>query len=329
MDMIDIHSHCYPEEFVKKVLSLGHPFDFGKDANGRTNIFFKGARVWTITDEMGDMDGRIEGMTKFGISHQVLSAASPFSYFLPEQEGYDFVRSVNDALCKICDTHSRYFSAIAALPLTNTENSLKELERAIDQLGMKGVIIGTNVCGKPLDSDEFTPLFEEFNRRRIPVFLHPVTPAEVGLLKDYSLLSLVGFMFETTLAVSRLVLSGMLDRLPNLTMILGHMGGTILHLWERIDRGHGVYPDAAKRISTPPSDYFKKFYFDATCYDKISLQAAMERVGPDRLLFGTDFPHPIGNLERTKEIIDSLEWDEKTRQAVFFGNACRLYNLGL
>lgn len=329
MKIIDIHSHCYPREFVNKVLSLGPPFEVGRDAKGRKNIFFKGARVWTITDEMGDVEGRIEALEKFGICHQVLSAASPFSFYLPEQGAYDLVRSVNDALCDLCDRYSRHFSAIACLPLTSVDNSLKELERAIDKLNIKGVIIGTNVCGKPLDSEEFVPLFEEFNRRRIPVFLHPVTPPEVGLLKDYSLLSLVGFMFETTLAVSRMVLSGLFDRFSNLMMVLAHMGGTILHLWERIERRHGVFPDAAKVISFPPSHYFKMFYFDVTCYDEISLQAAVERVGPERLLFGTDFPHPIGNLKRTREIYDRVDWDEETKQGVFFDNARTLYSLSI
>lgn len=329
MKIIDIHSHCYPLEFVNKVLSLGPPFEVGKDANGRKNIFYKGARVWTITDSMGDVEGRIKALEKFGICHQILSAATPFSYFLPDKEGYDLVRSVNDAMCNVCEDHSGYFSAIASLPLTNIDNSLKELERAIDQLKMKGVILGTNICGKPIDSEDFFPLFEELNRRKVLVFLHPMIPAEVGLLKDYSLLSLVGFMSETTLAVSRMVLSGVLDRFPHLTMVLAHMGGTILHLWERIERGHSVYPDAAKVVSTPPSYYFKRFYFDTTCYDEIALQAALERVGPERLLFGTDFPHPIGNLKRTKEIYDRLDWDEKTKQSVFFDNARTLYDLSV
>lgn len=327
MKMIDIHSHCYPQEFVNRVLSLGPPFEVGRDAKGRKNLFYKGARVWTITDAMGDVEGRLEALENFGICHQILSAAVPFPFFLPEQEGYDLIRSINDAMCNVCDSYSRHFSAIACLPLTSVDNSLRELERAVDKLGMKGVIIGTNVCGKPLDSEEFLPLFAELNRRQIPVFLHPVTPAEVGLMKDYSLVSLIGFMFETTLAVSRMVLSGLLDRFPNLTMVLAHMGGTILHLWERIDRGHSVYPDAAKVVSAPPSEYFKRFYFDVTCYDEISLNAALKRIGPERLLFGTDFPHPIGNLKRTKEIYDRLDWDEKTKQAVFFENARRLYRL--
>jgi aminocarboxymuconate-semialdehyde decarboxylase len=194
---------------------------------------------------------------------------------------------------------------------------------------MVGVILLANVNGVLLDDARFEPLWAAINERRVPVLLHPTIPpgAPAMGLDDYGLAAAVGFMFDSTLAVTRMVFSGIFERYRDWPLIVCHAGGTLPFLASRLDRCHATIPDARSRIQRRPSEYLSRLYYDTACYDSKSLALACELAGTQRVLYGTDYPHNVSDVEGAAARIDSLSVGEPERELIRSGNARRIFRL--
>ncbi|MFQ5902524.1 MAG: amidohydrolase family protein [Candidatus Binatia bacterium] len=320
---IDFHNHYYPEGYLQALRKADPTVEVGRDSQGR-----KIARLFNATVPMLEPAERLHEMDRIGVDVQVLSLSAPQVYFAPVQEQLELARQVNDAFAQICQEHPGRFLAFANVPLGDVDKSLKELDRAIHELKVSGVCLGSNVAGRPLDSPEFFPFFEEASRLQVPVYIHPLAPPEAETLGlfQYNLLALVGFPFETTLAATRMAYSGLLERLPNLIIILSHLGGALPFLFERIDFGYDEYSACRDNLSQPPSTYFKRFYYEtALSWGQPALQCALQPLGASQLLLGSDYPFvPPEMGARSVSAIEELGLSQSEKEAICYGNAERI-----
>jgi aminocarboxymuconate-semialdehyde decarboxylase len=185
-----------------------------------------------------------------------------------------------------------------------------------------------NIDGRDLTDPLFAPIWTEIDRRGLPVLVHPTAPQGVRdlHLQEFGLIPPVGFMFDTTLALSRMILSGFLDRYPNVKLIAAHGGGALPYLVGRLDRCHERIPACAAVIKEKPSHYLQRIYYDSVVYELAALKLCIEVAGsPERVLYGSDYPHNIGDMVGCLERVNALP--AKQRRLIAGKNAERLFGL--
>ena len=185
----------------------------------------------------------------------------------------------------------------------------------------------SNVNGVGLADPRFWPLYEAANDLGAVLYIHPTHPVGVEAMTDYWLMPLVGFLCDTTLAAAKIVFSGVPERFPRIRWALGHLGGAIPYLAERLDRGFEAFSECRANIPQPPSEYLKKFYYDTVNFDPRAMRLAIDFAGADHILAGSDYPHQIGSIPKMLETVRSLDVTDSDRAAIFGGNAARLLGL--
>ncbi len=328
MKIIDLHNHFYPPDYLK-ALEAGPSnikVTYDDDKNpllhypGDYNIVVRGHR---------DIEYRAEILKEAGVDMQVLSFTTPGVHIETPERAVELARLVNDSFAEIADTYKGTFAATATLPLNDPEASVAELERTVRELGFKGATLHSNVNGVPLDDPCFRPLLEKANSLEVVFDIHPSFPAGVEAMLDYWLMPLVGFPFDTTLTAAKLVFSGIVEMFPRIHWILGHLGGAVPYLAERLDRGYEAFKECRANITKPPSGYLKQFYYDTVNFDPSALRLAVEFAGPDHLVAGSDYPHQIGSLEKMVKSLENLDIADESRELIASGNAGKLFQLSL
>jgi aminocarboxymuconate-semialdehyde decarboxylase len=154
----------------------------------------------------------------------------------------------------------------------------------------------TNVDGLPLDDPGFMPVYEKAVKLDVPLFLHPTSPINSKAMEDYRLVPILGFGVDTSIAVLRLVFSGVLKRIPGLKLVASHLGGVYPYLRGRIETGFNAYPECKVKISESPSKYLKEIWMDSIIYDADVLMSTIAFSGADKIVMGSDHPHQIGDM---------------------------------
>jgi aminocarboxymuconate-semialdehyde decarboxylase len=209
-------------------------------------------------------------------------------------------------LAKIVDERGDRFAALATLPLNDPVASVAELDRAFGELRFKGVMLHSNINGVALSDERFWSLYEKASDLKAVFYIHPSFPVGVEAMTDYWLMPLAGFPFDTTLAAAKLVFSGVVEKFPGIRWVLGHLGGAIPYLAERLDRGYFAFKECRENITALPSEYLRKFYYDTVNFDVKALELAFSFAGANHLVAGSDYPHQIGSLEKMKSSIERL-----------------------
>jgi len=323
--IIDVHAHFYPNEYLKDLERTPEPYALSRDARGRTILTLHGTRVVTMTREMTDVDERAAEMDARGIDLQILSVTIPNVYAGPQALRRDLARRANDGLAEAVRRHSRRLAALASIPLPDTEAAISEMERAISDLGMVGVIIGSNIAGRYLDDPVFYQLFERAQELDVPVLVHPMPPAVSDATYAPGLVPLLGFVFDTSASVARMVLAGVCERLPRLKLVLGHLGGTLPYLLQRLDNGYRAYPEIRESLPHAPSHYLRRLFYDTVSFSVPSLRCALDTVGADQIVMGSDYPHVIGDAAAAIATIRALELPERTVTGILGGTAIRIF----
>jgi aminocarboxymuconate-semialdehyde decarboxylase len=231
---------------------------------------------------------------------------------------------VNDAFGRTVRESRGRFTALATLPLNDPGASVRELDRAMNDLGLPGAMVFSNVNHVALADRRFEPLWRRADDLAAVIYIHPTNPLGVEAMLDYWLMPLVGFLFDTTLAASTLVFAGVVARYPRIRWVLTHMGGAVPYLAERLDRGYRAFAECRRNIDRPPSEYLRTFYYDTVNFNPSAVRLALDFAGPDRILAGSDYPHQIGSIPLMLETIRSLEVTDDIKERIMGGNAAVL-----
>jgi aminocarboxymuconate-semialdehyde decarboxylase len=323
---LDLHTHFYTEEYFRAVRDLPSEFSFGTSPSGQTIITYRGARFFGVTPPMTDVSKRIEDMDRTGIDLEVVSLSTPNVFFTGAEHQPAVARMINDSYANLIARHSTRFKGFASIPMDAPDAALDELHRAIDTLKLNGVILLSNIAGKPLTAPEYRPFFEEANRMKLCIFLHPMLPVNSDAFREYVLGPIIGFPFDTSLAVARMCYDGMFEQLPDIRWIIGHLGGAVPYLMERMDNGFRDFAECRVKIDQLPSVYLKRLYYDTVSFSPHTLKMVRDMVGADHMVMGSDYPHLLGSIERAVPSIETLEIDREEKDKIFSGTALQILN---
>jgi len=272
---------------------------------------------------------RVEGL------REVLTlGAPPPEYALSSKDAVDLVRMANDEMAELVIKYpDRFPAAVASLPMSDPDASLREIDRAMKDLKLKGVQIFTSVNGKALDRPEFLPVYEKMADYDLPIWLHPCRDQNVPeypgeKAAKYGLFLSFGWPYETTMALGRLVFSGVMEKYPNLKLIAHHCGAMIPFLTARI--APQPFEDGEiMKLTKPPVEYFKRIYADTVLGgNTAAMMCGYAFFGADRMLFGTDYPYPgEAAHEAIIKAIGRMEITGEEKAKIFSGNARRLLKL--
>lgn len=321
--VVDIYCHIFPDRFFKEM---------NRVAPNLGNI---AARLRGVK-KLFDLDLRFSEMDQFGDYRQIISLPNPpIEDFAKGPIGLELAKIGNDSMAELCQKHPKRFPGfVAALCLTDVDGSVAEARRAIKDLGARGVQIFTNIAGKPLDDPSFAPIFAVLAEADLPVWLHPARTASstdyaTEQKSRFEMWWCFGWPYETSVAMSRLVFSGLFDRHPKLKIVTHHCGGMIPFYDGRIGAGMNVlgsrtsdedYSKVLSSLKRPHLDYFRDFYADTAMFGgKYGVGCGLEFFGIDKLVFATDTP--LGPITPTITAIDALNLKPEERRKVFCGNA--------
>lgn len=324
--IVDVHSHIFPERFLAALDRAGGRYGAGVEARGGERVVWSSPRQRsTIGPVFWDVAERLAALDRWGITVQALSLSPPMLYWAPPDVGRDLAAIFNDEVAAISRAHPRRFLAFATLPLQDVPAAVAEAQRAA-RAGCRALYVGTNVNGRYLDDPSFAPLWECAVRHRLPVFTHPLNNAGEDRMAEWHLGNSVGNPGETALAAARLIMAGVLDRHPDLDLVLAHGAGTLPFLLGRLDHTYAVRDEVKGALRRPPSEYLRRFYADTITHHDGALAFLIGAAGPARILLGTDLPYdmadadPAGRLRR-------LEVPAADAAAIESANAARLLGL--
>jgi len=323
---LDLHTHYYPSKYFDKIRELPSEFSFGQSPSGQTIITYRVARFFGVTPAMTDVALRLEDMDRVGIDVEVISLSTPNVFFAGAQHQPEIARMVNDTYAELTTMHPTRFKGFASIPMANPDAALRELHRAIDELKLNGVILLSNIGGKPLTAPEYRPFFAEANRMKLCILLHPMLPVNAEPFREYVLGPIVGFMFDTTLAVARMCFDGLLREFSDIRWIVAHLGGAVPYLMERMDNGWRDFPECRAKIDELPSTYLKRLYYDTVNFNPHMLRMVHEMIGADRMVLGSDYPHLLGSIDRAVSSIESLQISDEDKRQIFAGTALSILN---
>lgn len=328
--IIDIHNHFYPKNLFKELEKQKFSkkgLHVERDSLNRQIIVQKGTRVVTITEPMTNVEIRLRDMEEAGMDMQALSLSIPGVDFLDPQEGLEYAQISNESLAQVCHRYPNHFVGTASVPLKNNEMALQEVRRAVKELGMKGVCIGSNIDGVFIDDRRFWPFFSEVEKLQIPIFIHLMTPPGNEAMNDYRLAPMIGYEMDICLAVARIVFSGLMEKYPKLKFIISHLGGAIPYLIGRIENCYNAYPECREKISKNPLIYLREMYFDTVSFYEPALICAYAFTKADKLVMGSDYPHVIGDIKRAVSSINSLSIPEAEKKMILGENVKQLLKL--
>lgn len=327
---IDVHAHLFPQSAVA---AAEHGTDwFGipmsRNAQGRPVASLNGKDMaFGSPVHLEPPERRVERMTAMGVARQLVSVLPPlYQYGRDGVQRTAALRTVNDEIAQMMSSFPDRFGGLAALPLPDVDASVAELKRTHD-LGFAGIAIGTHVNGVNWDAESLFPVLEAAEAHRSLVLIHPVFPRCGDATRGHYLGNLIGNPFETTVAVASLVLGGVLDRLPDLRLVLAHGGGYTAFGIGRIDHGRAVR-DEITRPAGVPSDYLRSMWFDTLTHSASALRYLVDEVGVRQVVLGTDYPSDMGDDDPVRRL-DTYQWlSGEDRALILAGNVQRLLGDG-
>ena len=337
--IIDFQAHIFPAEYLEEMrrangaVVLEDPDPY----SGMTYFYDKalGCRINTVTLQGRDIERRLEHMDRHGIDVHVLTIPAPGADRFEGEAAVRLARVANDAIAAICRSRPQRFIGFFTLPTCSVQASLDELERSVQELGLRGFGCYTNLNGKPLDREELLPLYERLAKYRLPVYIHPTAPlatTAVGL--DIMPVLIFGWAFDSTVSMARLVYGRILERFPEINFVVADVGGVLAFFAQR---AVNIYAGRTEEIrhkyglKENPLDSFKRFYVDTADHPARTLRCVKEFFGADRLVLGTNYPYGPEEgcllVKNSLRAIDDLDLKANEKEKILGGNAAGILGI--
>ncbi len=327
--IVDIYTHLFPKAAYERMTEMSS--DLGNIGKRIANMRF-----------LHDLDDRFREMDSYGDYRQIISLPNPplEDVTTPEQ-GAEVAKIANDAMAELVHRHPDRFPAfVAAIPMHDMDAAMAELDRAIGDLGARGVQVFTSVAGRPLDDAQFEPLFEAMANHRLPIWLHPVRTSAMSdyateALSRFEAWTIMGWPYATSVAMLRLVITGLFDRYPGIKIITHHLGGNIPYHEGRVDNSFANmgrrtvdedYLPLKNALRRPTLDYFRMFYADTAMHGAVApLRCGIEFFTANNVVFASDAP--FASIGKCIAAVERLGLDAGPERKIHRDNAARLMNM--
>ncbi|HEY3231785.1 MAG TPA: amidohydrolase family protein [Roseiflexaceae bacterium] len=327
MTVIDVHTHMLNRDWVELLRKHGAPrYDVRKSLDAPEGIFLDGAPFMTPMPGHFDYDERIRRMDEARVDMAIISLTCPNVYWGGEEISLQAARIVNDDMARAQRAHPSRIRWMASLPWEYPARAVAELQRAHES-GAVGVMVLANIAGASLTSPHFAPIWQAIDDLALPVLVHPTAPPGTPEmdLRAYNLIASIGFIFDTSLSIARMMFDGFFERYPNLKIIASHAGGALPYLVGRLDQCFDNMNACRTSTSVRPTEFMRHIYYDAVTYRQEALELCVAVGGADRVMYGSDYPHNIGDMKGCLARVDNLS--PAQREAVRGSNAARVFKL--
>jgi len=285
--IIDCQSHLFSPEIVALMEKrASDPRVFTKEGVRYVQM---GDWLRKIPSHYLDVKTKLATMDANGITRTALSINDPGPEWFGS-EGPTVAKLANTFVADVVRQHPSRFFGLCVLPMQNQPAAEAELERCVEQLRMKGILLYTNLAGQFPDEAQFRWLFARAEQLKVPVLLHPAKPVTIDFVKGYEMTSSLGNMFDNTIALTRIIMSGLLDQHPQLKLVCPHLGGTLPYIIGRLDHQTQVLKRGPKYLTRAPSEYLRQVWLDIVSPLPLAIRFAYDFAGPRRLLFASDHP---------------------------------------
>lgn len=335
---IDVHNHLLPEPYVDLLLEWDTPVGLESDGEqlymvhrrSGTASVAAGNRI-PVNEGFVDIDARLEWMADHDVGRTLVSVSTPnpIDDAFTADQSTQLVRAINDGYADLQSAYPDHVGGLGMLPLRDPEAAFEEVDRIAGDLDLAGIALPTSIGGdRKLSSSELKPVFDRVDDHGLTVFIHPHGNTLSDVLgEDESFLNpLVVFPTDTTLQIARLIYDGFFDE-HDFDVVLSHMGGALLPLAGRIDRGRSEIDDPAARPDRPVLEYLQDFYYDTISFHRPTLRAAIETVGVEQFVFGTDFPFDEEDTRTIVADVEDVVQSEADRERIMHSTASDLFDL--
>ncbi len=331
--VIDFHAHV----IVPEVAAFARPYTVAAASDAAPKGWKMSAAAlakrkrWTdsVRSKMADFKVRLRDMDKTGVDVQVLTASlvSQFTYWADPRTSWKMERLNNERIAEICAAHPDRFVGLGGVPLTSPKLAVRELERCVAELGLKGVQISSTAGDMELGDARLRPFWAKAEKLDAAIYLHPAGITEPRYQK-HQLWNSIGQPLEESMAMASLFYEGVVDEFPKLKICVAHGGGYLPFYPGRVDRNYFDKPYLRQSMKRSPSEYIKKsFYYDTCVYDADMLDVLIRTVGASRIVMGSDYPvgeaDPVGFVHKAK----GLSAADKAR--ILSGNAAKMLGLAI
>jgi aminocarboxymuconate-semialdehyde decarboxylase len=321
----DIHCHFIPRSFLDHLLRESASGVRLLHEYGELIAMTVGPRSFGLNPIFFEVERQLRRMDELGIKRTILSLATPLvNYVQRREDARNAALLCNDGLAEAVRTSPGRFGAWAFLPMQEPELAAAELHRCVSRHGFVGGHIATNVNGMYPDTELFQPVYDMAIQLDVPLFMHPANPLGREHMTEYELTVVAGYLFDSTIAILKLICSGTLDRYPQLKLVCAHTGAFSLQLRARMQREVDTNPDLSGRLTKPIGDYLTGLYYDSVCFEAEMLNYARHVVPLERIMLGSDGPFPLGEADPVGFINRAIP-DAGERAMVLRDNARRLF----
>lgn len=321
---IDCQSHLFPRRYAE-LLTRNRGRLQTTGGAGTYTINYWDVQRFQLDLEAYSVEKKLREMDAAGVDLSVVSINIPSPDLLDPELSVAGARICNDFLAEVCARYPQRFVAIASLPLNDVAAARAELDRAVDELYLRGVFLCSHVNGKPLDDPDLEPFYAHVAAKGVPLVLHPTVPTWGEAIRDHAMIPMMGFMIDTSFAMMRLLLSGIMERHSPLKIVHPHAGGVIPYLMGRIQEQTEIKKRGRDKITQSPLDQYQNVYLDLVSPSAQAIRFALEFARADRVLFGSD--HPWVPIETLQDLVEAVEMSPEDRAAVMGINATRLFQI--
>ena len=322
---IDCQSHVFPQTYIDVLFQNPVPPNIHQDADSYL-ITYGGIQSFRLLPEVYSAQQKLSAMDESKIDISIISTNIPGPCMLVEELSVAGSKAINNFIAELIQKHPDRLAGLASIPWNLPEEAIREMTRAKVDLGFCGTMLYSHINGRSVDEPDFEPIYAHAAALDMPIVLHPTVPTWGEKIMEHSMIPMMGFQVDTSFALLRLILSGVLERNPSLRVIMPHAGGILPYMMGRIDHQTEVLGRARDNITQPVSIYMKDVYLDTVSPSRQALEYACEFSGADRLLFGSD--HPWVSPQIFVKIIDEMKISELEKEKIYYQNAKSLFGVG-